>query len=301
MPELPEVETIVNDLKKELSGLKIVNFELLNRKEGLKNPTINFVLPEFKKLIEGQKILGVQRRAKHILIILEKGLIAIHLKMTGQLIYENKLKHEVFVGGHPILGVGRELPNKFSRAVFEFDDGSNLYFNDVRRFGWIRYFMEGEWELESDKSGLEPLAKEFSLQAFENILHKKGKTAIKQVVMDAKFLVGVGNIYADESLFAAGIAPQRVAGSLSDEEIKKLWQTIPKILKLSIKNRGTSFNDYVDAKGSRGNFVRLLKVYGRGGKPCLVCGEILQKTKIGGRGTVWCGRCQASKKVTSDL
>lgn len=292
MPELPEVETIVTDLKKELAGLAITKFDLLNQRAGLKNPTVNFGLPKFKKLIEGQKITTVSRRAKHILIQLEKGLIAIHLKMTGQLIYENKKKHEVFVGGHPILGVGRELPNKFSRAVFSFIDSSNLYFNDVRRFGWIRYFTEAEWQVESAKSGLEPLDREFTLEAFQGILKRKARVTIKQAIMDSKFLVGVGNIYADESLFASGIRPDRLAGSLKNEEIKNLWQNIPKILKLSIKNRGTSFNDYVDAKGSRGNFVKLLKVYGHGGQACSICGQTLQKKKIGGRGTVWCDHCQ---------
>lgn len=292
MPELPEVETIVNDLKKELIGLAIREFSLLNQKSGLKNPTINYELAEFKRLIEKQKIVDVRRRAKHILIVLQKGLIAIHLKMTGQLIYENKRKHEVFVGGHPIMGVGRELPNKFSRAVFALSDSSNLYFNDVRRFGWIRYFTADEWQNESDKSGLEPLEKEFTLQAFTGALKHGSKRTIKQAVMDSKLIVGVGNIYADESLFAAGIAPGRPTGSLSDSEIKKLWQAIPKILKLSIKNRGTSFNDYVDAKGSRGNFVNLLKVYGRGGRACLACGTPLVKTRIGGRGTVYCPVCQ---------
>lgn len=292
MPELPEVETIVNDLKKELIGLVIGRFELLNQKAGLKNPTVNYPLAKFKKIIEGQAVTAVKRRAKHILLVLENGLIAIHLKMTGQLIYENKKKHEVFVGGHPIMGVGRELPNKFSRAVFHLSDDSNLYFNDVRRFGWIRYFTDNEWRAESDKSGLEPLDKEFTLEAFAAILKRRPRTPIKQVIMDAKFLVGVGNIYADEALFASNIAPMRLAGSLTDPEIKKLWQLIPKILKLSIKHRGTSFNDYVDAKGSRGNFVKLLKVYGRGGQPCLVCGKELLKIRIGGRGTVYCTSCQ---------
>ncbi len=292
MPELPEVETIVNDLKEELLGLKIHHFDLLNQKAGLKNPTINYQLEKFKSIIEGKIVVDVRRRAKHILICLESGLVAVHLKMTGQLIYENKNSHEVFVGGHPIVGVGRELPNKFSRAVFAFDNDSNLYFNDVRRFGWIRYFTNSEWAVESDKSGLEPLEESFTLKAFKNIIVKKPKTKIKQVIMDASLLVGVGNIYADESLFVSAIKPSRIACSLTEIEIKKLWQTIPSILRLSIKNRGTSFNDYVDAKGSRGNFVRLLKVYGRGGQPCNKCGQNLFKAKIGGRGTVWCDNCQ---------
>lgn len=292
MPELPEVETIVNDLKKELVGLTVSQFALLNQKAGLKKPTLNYSEKEFKKKIEGQKITSIVRRAKNIVIKLESGLLAIHLKMTGQLIYENPKKHEIFVGGHPITGVGRELPNKFSRAVFKLNDGSNLYFNDVRRFGWIRYYSIPEWDEESAKSGIEPLSDDFTLIKFKEILKRKSKATIKQAIMDSKFLVGVGNIYADESLFESKIKPQRLAGSLKDEEIMKLWSAIPKILKLSIKNRGTSFNDYVDAKGSKGNFVNLLKVYGRAGEPCLICGHELKKSRIGGRGTVWCDYCQ---------
>jgi formamidopyrimidine-DNA glycosylase len=292
MPELPEVETIVNDLKKELPKLVIRQFTLLNQKAGLKSCVINYPLNEFKKLIEDQTILAVSRRAKQIVLELHNSVIVIHLKMTGQLIYENPKKHEVFVGGHPILGVGRILPNKFSRAVFELSDASKLYFNDVRRFGWIRYFSLAEWQAESAKSGLEPLDKSFTLTTFKEILKRKAGTTIKQVIMDAKYLVGVGNIYADEALFASKIRPDRKAVTLNEAEQKLLWQNIPKILKLSIKNRGTSFNDYVDAKGSKGNFVRLLKVYGRGGRPCVNCRTALTKTRIGGRGTVWCETCQ---------
>lgn len=292
MPELPEVETIVNDLKKELIGVSIKSFELLNQKIGLKNSVINYPLTEFQSFVIDAKILNVFRRAKNIVFDLGNGVLAIHLKMTGQIIYENKKLHEVFIGGHPILNMGRELPNKFSRAVFDLSNEGKLYFNDVRRFGWIRFFSYEHWQVESGKSGLEPLEKEFTLKAFAAILNKRPRVAIKQLIMDAKYLVGVGNIYADESLFAAKIKPQRLAATLSEQETRLLWQNIIKVLKLSIKHRGTSFNDYVDAKGSRGNFVRLLKVYGRGGQACKTCGKILQKTRIGGRGTVWCEDCQ---------
>lgn len=291
MPELPEVETIVNDLKKELPGSIIRQFVLLNQKAGLKSSVINHGINDFTKLVVGKKIISVKRRAKQIVLELECGVIVIHLKMTGQIIYENK-KSKIIVGGHPILGAGKAMPNKFTRARFELGDGSNMYFNDVRRFGWIRFFTNEQWMIESDKSGLEPLEKEFTLKAFVQILNKRNKSPIKQVIMDSKYLVGVGNIYADESLFASNIKPQRMVSTLTESEIKALWKNIPKILKLSIKNRGTSFNDYVDARGVKGNFVKLLKVYGRAGQACKVCDGILQKTRVGGRGTVWCENCQ---------
>ena len=177
--------------------------------------------------------------------------------------------------------------------MIDFDDGSVLYFNDVRRFGWARLMDEVEYLAFSDLYGVEPLSKEFTFKYFKNFLEKRKKTTIKQAIMDQKYLVGVGNIYADESLFLARIKPARTVGTLPDKEIGMLHKSIIKVLKLAIKYRGTSFNDYLDAKGLKGNFSEHLKVYGRAGKKCLRCGEAIKKNKIGGRGTHWCDNCQA--------
>lgn len=292
MPELPEVETIVNDLDKRLKGKKIENVEVMDAK------ALNLSVEKFKKEIIGLTVKSIARRAKIIIIELSAAalFLIIHLKMTGQLVLiSNK---EKIAGGHPIASEEKTFPNKFTRAVFEFNGriaggfDIKLYFNDVRKFGWIKLINREELKKITADFGVEPLDKAFTLEKFREILNHKRKTAIKQAIMDQKYLVGIGNIYADESLFAAGIKPNRQAGGLSQAEIKKLWQAIPKILKYSIKRRGTTFNDYVDAQGEVGGFIKYLKVYGRAGERCKKCGGIIRKIKLGGRGTHWCEECQ---------
>lgn len=225
--------------------------------------------------------------------------------MTGQLVLKG-VGHGLVAGGHPIVGpanggtgagpapqhAGPALPNKFSRAVFKFSDGSKLFFNDVRRFGWLKFLSRAGLDKEYRSLGVEPLTREFSLEKFKEILKRKKNTTIKQALFDQKYLAGIGNIYADESLFAARIKPQRKARSLKPAEIKKLWLSIRKILKLAIRHRGTSFSDYRDSRGQPGNFIKYLKVYGRAGSPCRVCGRPVKKSRLGGRGTHWCGHCQ---------
>ncbi len=284
MPELPEVETIVQDLNKKLKGKIIKELTVLDTK------ALNFSVAKFRKLVVGQVIKSVRRRAKMIIIELKNNFLLIHLKMTGQLVF--KFGNSIVAGGHPITGVGKKLPNKFTRVTFVFNDNSQLFFNDVRRFGWIKLASGDELTKIVSDLGVEPLSKEFTLEKFREILAGKPNTTIKQAIMDQKFLAGLGNIYSDESLFLAGIKPRRKAKTLSENEIKKLWQAIPKILKYAVKYRGTSFNDYVDIRGEAGNFIKYLKVYGKAGERCRKCGSIIKKVKLGGRGTHWCDECQ---------
>jgi formamidopyrimidine-DNA glycosylase len=282
MPELPEVETIVRDLNKKLKNKKIVAVKSLDKKVFQLNKS------ELKNIL-GASIKSIKRRAKMLIFNLGKNFLIVHLKMTGQLVYKAKTK--IIAGGHPIINSGQELPNKFTRVIFEFNDKSVLYFNDVRKFGWIKFLnAEKFFDLER-KFGVEPLSKNFSLEYFKKALAGKNIT-IKQFLMDQKYISGIGNIYADESLFAAGIKPFRKIKTLKPQEIKKLYQAIPKILKYAIKHRGTSFSDYVDASGETGNFIKYLKVYGRAGKKCKKCSGIVKKIKLGGRGTHWCDKCQ---------
>lgn len=285
MPELPEVETIVRDLNKYLPGKVIKSFQLFNKK------TINLSLAVWRRQVVGVKITKVWRRGKQIIIDLvgDKHLV-IHLKMTGQLIWCGK--HDLVVGGHPIVGVGEELPNKFTRAVFSLSDGGELYFNDVRKFGYIKLVSAKELDIALTRLGLEPLAKSFNDKKLKLALANSPKAKIKPALLDQTKVVGIGNIYADESLWRAGILPSRIVASLKDAEWKVLAKAIVGVLKLSITHRGTSFSNYRDAQGSSGNFIKKLKVYGRGGKECLKCGKILHKSKLGGRGTVWCEHCQ---------
>ncbi len=284
MPELPEVETIVRDLDKKLNGKRIAKIVVLDKK-------IIKLSEKEKKTVISKLVERVWRRAKMIILKISDGSsLIIHLKMTGQLVYQSKTG--LIAGGHPISHIGKELPNKFTRVIFHFNDGSILYFNDVRRFGWIKLADSKSLNQLNDNLGIEPLSQEFSLEKFKGILSRKQNTTIKQALMDQKYLSGLGNIYADEALFAARIKPMRRVKTLKPDEIKKLWRAIPKILKYAIKHRGTSFNDYVDAQGEVGNFTRYLKVYGREGGKCKQCGGVVKKIKLGGRGTHWCDRCQ---------
>lgn len=296
MPELPEVETIVKDLDKRLKGKKISRVEVRDAK------VLNLGMKKFIKEVAGTTVKSVKRRAKMIIFDLGKKYILIHLKMTGQLVLISK--KEKIAGGHPITHEEKIFPNKFTRAVFEFGDFSGggpsskaaqplkLYFNDVRRFGWIKLADKEGLDAIVRNLGIEPLSSDFIFEKFYEILSRKKKTAIKQALMDQKYLAGIGNIYSDEALFDSGLNPFRKSGSLSREEAMKLWRSIPKILKFAVKHRGTSFSDYVDAKGEMGSFVKYLKVYGRAGEKCRKCGSIIQKKKLGGRSAQWCDVCQ---------
>lgn len=283
MPELPEVETIVRDLDKKLKNKKIAAVKPLDKK------IWHLSAKELKNIL-GRKIKVVKRRAKMIVVDLGGYYLIMHLKMTGQLVYKNKAA--LIAGGHPIKGEGRELPNRFTRVVFKFNDKSALYFNDVRRFGWIKLVAGNKFVEFDGRLGLEPLSRDFTLKYFNEFLRRKLKSPIKQALLDQKHISGIGNIYADEALFAARLKPFRRVKTLKQAEIKKLWQAIPKILRYAIKHRGTSFNDYVDAQGEVGNFIKYLKVYGRAGGQCKNCGQPIKKIKLGGRGTHWCDSCQ---------
>jgi len=284
MPELPEVQTIVNDLNKTLTGKRVAGFKLLDKR------ALNTTEQKFSSNILNKKVKSVFRRAKTIVIDLGEVLILIHLKMTGQLVL--KTKANFVIGGHPIVNIGLKLPNKFTRAEFLFSSSSQLFFNDVRRFGWIKLISKNDYKNYNLSLGIEPLNTKFTLDKFKEILQHKKKTTIKQALLDQKYLVGLGNIYVDESLFLAGIKPTRRVNTLTKQEINQLWRVIPKILTKAIKYRGTSFSDYVDSKGEKGNFISQLKVYGRGDQKCKKCNSIIEKIKLGGRGTHFCGKCQ---------
>lgn len=286
MPELPEVQTIVSELTKKISGKKIAAVSVLADK------SINLSQAVFINKILGKKVLGVHRRAKMILIELTgSDWLLIHLKMTGQLVYVPK-QGKIVTGGHPI-AVTAELPNKSTRVFFEFQDGSILYFNDTRRFGWVRFVDQQKKNEEVSKYGLEPLETDFTLGAFTAILNRYPNRKIKQVLLDQSLIAGIGNIYADEAVFAAGVLPSRPAGKINELEITKLFNAITKILKLSIKHGGTTARDYVRSDGSKGGMIKYLRVYGRANKKCHGCHNMIIKTKINGRGTHYCGACQS--------
>lgn len=297
MPELPEVETIVRDLAKYLPGKTIKEIKVLNKKTWLAKP----------QSVAGSKIKKVWRRGKQIIIDLssDKHLV-VHLKMTGQLIWTHStsfdlaqdrslragVKKKLVVGGHPIMGVGQDLPNKFTRVVFKLSNGGQLFFNDVRKFGYIKLVSDKDLAEISAGLGLEPLAKGFNDKKLKIALAKKSKAKIKPALLDQTKVAGIGNIYADESLWLAKILPSRTAASLKDEEWAALAKAIVKVLRLSIAHRGTSFSNYRDAQGDSGRFIKKLQVYGRHHEACRRCGHPISKSKLGGRGTHWCAKCQ---------
>jgi formamidopyrimidine-DNA glycosylase len=286
MPELPEVETIRVGLKEKIVGKKIVDINVSLKKQ------IKSDYRQFVSTVKGNSIADIERIGKFLAFKLARGdkYILAHLRMTGQLIYRKG--KELVAGGHKISENDLKLPNKYSHIIFTFSDGSNMFFNDQRQFGYMK--LAGKKEVEEIRSGygVEPLSKDFTLAVFKKII--SGRTInIKALLLDQKKIAGIGNIYADESLFAAHIYPGRPANSLSEIEIKNLHRAIIIILKRSIEKGGTTFSDFLDCDGKKGGFIDFLKVYGRKGQKCFGCkGGIVRKRKIAGRGTSFCDKCQ---------
>jgi len=278
MPELPEVETIKQELEQNIIGKKIAKVEVRLPK------VINVSKKEFGKRLTGAVIKNVKRRAKVLIIELSNGCsLLIHLKLTGQLIYtESGIENlELRV-------------KKYTHVIFTFSDRSMLLFNDLRQFGYIKIYSAKEiCDLPLlKKFGPEPLDKNFTLEIFKKLLSKRRRSKIKPLLMNQNFIAGIGNAYSDEILFYAHVRPERIVKTLTDQEIKKIFDGIKKILPQAIAQKGASVDTYVDIFGEKGKFVPLLKVYGRGGKSCVVCKTKIKELKIGGRTAHFCPKCQ---------
>lgn len=298
MPELPEVENLRLGLLKYIKGEKILKVEvskpkLISSKSTKRKISKNKVL-EFKTELVGESFLNVERRAKNLIFkITHDKYILAHLKMTGQFVYESKDKKKKTLGGHPIEVSEKKLPNKHTHIVFHLDNGT-LYYNDTRMFGYVLYYKNTEsFEKENHfkKLGLEPQDEKFTITYFIKALENK-KSKIKTVLLNQDIVVGVGNIYADESLFEAGISPERLANSLTKNEIAKLRKAIIRIINKAISVGGSSVATYRLIDNSQGNYAREHKVYGKAGQKCVKCKGILQKIIIGGRTTIFCPNCQ---------
>lgn len=287
MPELPEVETIRLDLEKVLVGATIADVTVRLPKLVRSN------YRSFRRLLRGRSIEGIARRAKLLIFSLSgtDTSLLVHLKMTGQLIYRHG--SHLIAGGHSQTPMSvDDVPNKYSHLWWSFTNGSQLYFNDLRQFGYVQLVSGQELEDILSAYGVEPLSSVFTVERLGKVLHDR-RINVKQVLLDQTVIAGLGNIYVDEACFYAGVKPTRQSNRLSDAEIKRLHRGIRHILQLSIKHRGTTFNNYRDAHGQRGDFIRRLKVYGRAGEVCRRCRvEKIQKTKIAGRGTHYCSNCQ---------
>lgn len=284
MPELPEVETIKNDLSTRIIDKKIVGIEIRTEK------IIRGEVRTFRKELLNHEFRDIRRRGKLLIAgIGNDRYLTVHLRMTGQLIYG---KDGVLIaGGHEQKNQSDSQIGKHTHVILKFADNSILYYNDIRKFGYLRIVSGAELEVEMNKFGPEPLEKEFNRIYLKGIM-RGNKRAIKTFLLDQANIAGIGNIYADEALFGAGVLPERSAAELNEEEIGRLVMNIKRIIKEAVRYRGTTFSDYRDPSGVVGNYSKMLKVYGRGGQKCLACGEILIKVKVNGRGTVYCARCQ---------
>lgn len=289
MPELPEVETIKLGAKKYLTGktIKDVDIRVPKLFVGSEGTPIGVD----KADIINAKIIDVRRVAKILEITLDNSRsILIHLKMTGQLVYQPKGKNiKCAVGGHMQKAYGGKMPHKHTHIIYTFSDGSKLYFNDLRKFGWNKILKSKTIvSIINSNFGPEPLTKDFTAKYLEEIF--KNKTAkIKDVLLNQKLISGIGNIYANDALYWAGIQPTRMVKSLSTAEISKLKKAIEKVIKLGIKYGGSSENTYVDIDGKRGHYMDHTATYQQKKDPK---GHLIIRVKMGSRSSFYCPKCQ---------
>lgn len=291
MPELPEVETVRTGLAGLLPGLKIVA-ESHDWPKGFPNTDA-----DVKNFLIGAKVTDVRRRAKVLMIDLSTNYsLVVHLKMTGQLVFRSA--KAVFGAGHPNQSLVGELPDKSTRVTITFSDDSRLFFNDQRKFGWMR--LMPTLEIESldffKKVGPEPLAADFNASDFADRLLRRAKSGIKAVLLDQTVVAGIGNIYADESLWDAKIHPETRVQDIPRKKLDALYEGLVKILRLSIEKGGSTDKNYVDAFGKRGSYLSFANVFRREGKPCHRCGTPIVKMRVAGRGTHICPFCQKKEK-----
>lgn len=288
MPELPEVETIKRGLDATIVGASIADVDVLHLKSFSADPQL------IDELVIGATIIGLDRHAKVLVMHLSSGYsLMFHLKMTGQIVLV-AAGGKRYAGGHPTPSMAGSLPDKSTKVVFVLGDGSMLYFNDQRIFGWIKLVATAEVVKDTliARLGPEPLSEAFTLAGFAAILQRRARSPIKAVILDQSTVSGIGNIYADESLHLAKIHPALLAGDLTAPQVKRLHAAIIEIIGLGIKYGGTSFSSYVDALGGKGDYFENARVFKRQGLLCPVCGSTIYKTRVAGRGTHICPGCQ---------
>ena len=269
MPEMPEVEQVRKTLAPHIIGKKILSVEVR-----LPRLIQQMTAEEFEKALTGCRIDQVQRRGKYLLLQTERGTLVVHLRMTGALIATEG---------------GAEPP--YAKVRFQLTGDTVLWFTDIRTFGTL-YFVQDVNSISGLAAlGPEPLTQWLTAEYLQ-AKAARAKKPVKSFILDQTVIAGLGNIYADEALFLAGLAPLRQACELTADEVVRLIAAVNKVIAQGIKNHGTTFRDYKDGEGKKGSNQNFLNVYSRGGQPCKVCGQILNKTKVGGRGTVWCSHCQ---------
>jgi formamidopyrimidine-DNA glycosylase len=295
MPELPEVEIIKRSLQKAIVGKKIVDIEVRKAK----------IFQGDTKEVIGKTIEKVERRGKILIIQLSGGKnLLVHFKLTGQMVWAPRAGESVMVG-HPILFAGTKLPAKTTHVIFEIDDppshkasarqSGKLFYNDLRQFGWIKVVESSKLKVQSEvaKLGVEPFDKEFTVDYLTRVFSKTSRP-IKLILMDQEKIAGVGNIYANDALFEAGILPAKPAKKLNNLEIEKLRKAVIKVLEDGLKFGGSSAADeaYIKPSGEKGEYQEHFRVYQRDGEKCRKCDGVIRRINLGGRGTFWCPKCQ---------
>lgn len=287
MPELPEVETVRRGLAELLPSRVVTAARELDSPKSFPNAP-----SDVDQFLVGAHVVSVRRRAKVLMIDLSTDYtLVIHLKMTGQLVFRGKIS---FGAGHPNDSLIGELPDRSTRVILDFSDGSHLYFNDQRKFGWIKLLPTIEVpEIDfMKKVGPEPLEADFSPEAFKERFKRRSKTNIKAALLDQTVVAGVGNIYADESLWGARIDPRRLVKDVSDDEFLSLYNELRAVMSLAIDKGGSTDKNYVNAEGKRGSYMDFARVFRREGQACPRCGSKIIKIRHAGRGTHLCETCQ---------
>lgn len=282
MPELPEVQTVVNQLHRKIVGKKIARFHSAWKKKVL-TPYATFV-----RKVANANVRGVRRLGKHIVIDLDNDhSIVIHLKMTGHLLYKTGKNRDArqFI---------EDPLNGYIHHIFTFHDGTTLEFSDMRKFGWLRLLKTAEVEVlkSIQELGIDALSPRLNATLLQKQMARKKRRSIGEALLDQSLIAGVGNIYRSEALYRAGIMPERRVESLTDEEWRRLLPALKTTLREAVRLRGTTDGDFRDTDGLPGQFQKTLHVYGRGGKPCQKCATIIVRKKLGQRSVFFCFRCQ---------
>lgn len=286
VPELPEVETVRRGLQELIVGRKVATVTHDTPKSF---PNAEQDVMQFLRMAV---VTAIRRRAKVLLIDLSTAYtLVVHLKMTGQLVYVGKVR---FGAGHPSDSLINHLPDKSTRVVVSFTDGSRLFFNDQRKFGWMRLLPTLEVPNIDfmKKVGPEPLEADFTAEQFAERFVRRANTSIKAALLDQSVVAGVGNIYADESLWGAKIHPKRLVKTITAAEFEQLYHELRLVMNLAIEKGGSSNHTYINAEGKKGSYMDFARVFRREGQKCPRCGTTIIKFKAAGRGTHICPECQ---------
>ena len=281
MPELPEVETIRLDLQKDIVGKRVKSVNILVKKQFVGNP----------KKITGAKIISIKRVGKNLSFALDNNLfLNIHLKMTGQLLYTKNINQPVFKNPIPFIKDAK-MPGKTTRVIITFTDNSAIFFNDMRKFGWMKIN-----DSQQKPNGIDVLAKEFTSIYFRKLIQLTSTSSrpIKLFLLDQDKIAGIGNIYANEALFLAKIHPERKTNTFNDKEINHLYLAIKKVIKQGLKYKGSSAADeaYILPNSSKGSYQNHFLVYQKEGEKCLKCRSVIKRLKQAGRSSFFCPKCQ---------